>query len=489
MASVELSQVIDWTGGSLLHNGRSDWFGDVCTDTRSLEPGSLFIALRGANFDGHHFLDKAIDAGATGLVIDDRSVIEPLMSRLEKVSVVFVFDTLQALQDIAAGYRQSLAGRVIAITGSVGKTSTRQMVAACLEQDLEIHQTEGNLNNEIGLPQTLLKAKPSAQAIILEMGMRGPGEIALLSRIARPDIAVVTNIGLSHIGRLGSRDAILAAKTEIVQGLRENGLIILNGDDALLRDWGDQAADRYRIAYVTSSSDRAETLARNAVFVLAASQIKTTAAGSQFTAIVREHSGEQDSAPVSLPFPGAHHVHNALIGLAVSRELKLALKQAASGAAGMKIVGSRQRMIDLGGILMMDDSYNASPESMLAALDTLTELAGGRRRIAALGSMLELGDFADKAHYDLGRLAAQKGFSKLYLVGRHAESVRQGALSVSADIDAKIFNDSDLLKDALSPQVAAGDCILVKGSRAYAMERITEAIIRKISETEKHHAD
>ena len=211
MGRHSLSEILEWTGGQLVNFDllTSDvFFEGVCTDTRSLEKGNLFIALRGANHDGHTFLEKAVAAGAAGLVIDINAEPVDVKAGLFSGPVIAVEDTLKALQDIAAGYRKTLPGRVIAITGSVGKTSTRQMVAACLSGSMPVHLTSGNLNNEIGLPQTILQADRNHRAIILEMGMRGLGEISLLSRLAKPDTAMITNIGLSHVGRLGSREAI-----------------------------------------------------------------------------------------------------------------------------------------------------------------------------------------------------------------------------------------------------------------------------------------
>ncbi|MDW7658594.1 MAG: UDP-N-acetylmuramoyl-tripeptide--D-alanyl-D-alanine ligase, partial [Bacillota bacterium] len=246
MLRLTAEQIINWSGAEVLAGDRllnDRLINKISSDSRTTGAGDLFIALRGDRFDGHAFLEQAIAQNAAALLIDDRQAWQKLQSMDEltakskparQILVLLTTDTQRALQDIAAGYRMQLTGTVIAVTGSVGKTSTRQMIASCLRPFLRVHETAGNLNNEIGLPQTLLGAAEDDDAVILEMGMRGPGEIALLSRIARPDIAIITCIGWSHIGRLGSREAIQAAKWEIVSGIRPGGLLILNADDPLL---------------------------------------------------------------------------------------------------------------------------------------------------------------------------------------------------------------------------------------------------------------
>lgn len=482
MPDLHLNDILTWTGGQLLSNGaiRPDFdFTGISTDTRTLKLGNLYLALSGAQHDGHQFLTQARLAGAAGLLIARADALNNMQSEFNPGIVILVDDTLKALQDIAAGYRLTLPARVIGISGSVGKTSTRQMISCCLETALRVHQTAGNLNNEIGLPQTILAASADHEAVVLEMGMRGQGEISLLSRVAQPDIVVLTCIGLSHIGRLGSQAAILAAKAEIVDGLRPGGLLILNGDDQLLLSWGRTQTER-RLAWITVDDRLAAELAPDAAFVVSGGQIMTTANSSTFEAAVFASGALKQKIVVSLPFPGTHHIHNAMFGLAVAAELGLDLARAAAGFLNCQITGSRQRIIDTGEILIMDDSYNASPESMLAAMRTMAELAAGKRRlVAALGCMLELGDFAESAHYTLGTQAAELGFARILVTGPQAASVAAGVRSVNPDLPVEIHADNLKLAAALDSELLAGDCLLVKGSRGFAMEKVTEAVLLK----------
>jgi UDP-N-acetylmuramoyl-tripeptide--D-alanyl-D-alanine ligase len=501
MPEFAFSDVLRWSGGKLAVASRAETGLILCgigSDSRSIAPGSLFIALHGERHDGHRFLAQACLAGAGALLIDDAAAWSDLTAQAgaatlnadQRPPVILVPDTLQALQAIAAGYRQTLRGRVIGITGSVGKTSTRQMVSACLSAQLKTHQARANLNNEIGLPQTLLLAEADDQAIILEMGMRGPGEIRLLTRIANPDVAIITTIGTSHIGRLGSREAILAAKAEIVEGLRPGGLLILNADDPYLRRLGASLAGQCRVAWIAASGSPPADLPADLAppdFLLLARDIETRQTRMSFMAMVHKpgQPAPAGQVRVELPFPGEHHVQNALFGLAAARELGVDLAQAAAGAETCVNTGNRQRILQAGPFTIMDDSYNASPESMLAALKTLAELAGpGRRKIALLGGMLELGDFAEEAHRLLGSQAASLGFRPILAVGPLAATTVAGARAAMPGQPAAAFQayeDQTALIAALLPLLAAGDCLLVKGSRGFAMEKVTEAILHELA--------
>jgi UDP-N-acetylmuramoyl-tripeptide--D-alanyl-D-alanine ligase len=488
MPEILLGDILKWTGGmaaapemahpDLVVRG-------ICTDSRAVTPGCLFLALHGQHCDGHGFLSQAAASGAAALLIDDADAYERLKSdpayAKGRPPAILTGDTLKALQDLAAGYRLTLPGKVIGITGSVGKTSTRQMVGACLGTGLSVHQTQANLNNEIGLPATILQAEKSHQAVILEMGMRGPGEISLLSRIARPDAVMITNIGTSHIGRLGSREAILSAKAEILDGLRDDGLVILNANDPYLVRLGD-SQPRRRLAWVQSSGslDNLAGQARflDAEFFIVAEGIRPLQDRTEFTACLAVSGHLLREVPVKLPFPGEHHVSNVLFGLAAAYEMGIDLKLAASGAATCRFAGSRQRILQAGPITVMDDSYNASPESMQAALRTLSTLAGpGRRKIAALGGMLELGDFSAEAHRETGVLAAKQGFDRLFVIGPFGAEVEAGAHAVNPDLPVILYEDNAGLSAGILEHLQPGDFLLVKGSRGFAMENVTGAVL------------
>lgn len=486
MAHLQLSQVLEFTGGYLfgpdaglgsrvIGTGPETSFRDISTDTRTLAQGDLFLALRGANFDGHEFLGQAVQAGATGLLIDERAVVSGLPAGVTgDAALIVVADTQKALQDLAAGYRLTLPAPVIAITGSVGKTSTRGMVAACLQPSLQVCQTKANNNNEIGLPKTLLSATPQDQAIVLELGMRGRGEIELLSRIARPDIALITTIGLAHIERLGSQQEIFQAKAEILTGLVPGGRVILNADDPFLRQLAKDIRHQYKVSLVSTSQPDPEEFSGMEVFW--ADQLHLS--GHQSSYRLRLWPSRQHQLPltVSLPVAGRHMVSNSLFGLAVADSLGLDLSVAAKGAAQFENTGNRQRLIQAGSLLILDDSYNASPESMLAALETGQAIAGGRRLIAALGGMLELGDHAPQAHFAVGEAAARHDYAQVLALGPQAEAVRSGFTSLPSAGTCSTYADQPALIEALLQLLQPGDFLLVKGSRGFAMEQVTAAV-------------
>lgn len=499
MFRLTVERIIGWTSATVLAGERRTadrLINKICCDSRALQAGDLFIALRGDRFDGHDFLEQAVLQNAAALLIDDRLAWQQLQPNDEPVAkyspanqplVLLVADTLKALQDIAAGYRMRLTGTVIAVTGSVGKTSTRQMIAACLRPFLRVHETAGNLNNEIGLPQTLLEAAEDDEAVILEMGMRGPGEIGLLSRIARPDIALITCIGWSHIGRLGSREAIRDAKWEIVSGIRPGGLLILNADDPMLTEAVHALPDHCRLAMICTTEHGchvARTLSRPADFILSAEDISLNAGQTAFTACCAETGGPAFRTPVTLPFPGSHHVRNTLFGLAVARAMQLDLIRAAAGAAACRTVGNRQRLLTMRGITIMDDSYNASPESMDAALEALSLLAGTKgRKIAALGCMLELGPFAPDAHRHVGEQVAELGYSLLLVYGSEADDLLIGARTVDPELPSCSCADHQEMADRLASSLQPGDFLLIKGSRSYAMEQVTALLETLLNQT------
>ena len=488
MARLTLNQVLAFTRGRLLAapgsskeqtnpSGPDLVFQDVSTDTRTVGQGDLFLALRGAKFDGHEFLAQAIAAGAKGLVVDESAATSDCLQGLGIApAIVVVQDTLAALQDLADGYRRTLPAPVIAITGSVGKTSTRGMVAACLKPTLQVCQTKANNNNEIGLPKTLLAATPQDQAIVLEMGMRGRGEIELLSRIARPDLALITNIGVSHIERLGSQEAIFQAKAEIVAGLAPGARVILNADDPYLKAFARDIYHLYQVSLVSTEQpgDLAD-LAGMTVFW--ADQLNLTGQQSTYVLKTWPERPAVSCLPVQLPVPGRHMVSNSLFGLAVAAGLGLDLATAATGASQFENTGNRQRLMTAGPILVMDDSYNASPESMLAALATLQAISDGRRLVAALGGMLELGTYAAQGHFAVGEAAARHGFAVVLALGPYAADVKAGFDSVTQQGSCAVFSEQPALVQNLLSTLQPDDLLLVKGSRGFAMEHVTEAVL------------
>lgn len=486
MATLDLNSILGRVNGRLLSGSRigpTQSVMGVSTDTRTIKAGELFVALNGATFDGHDFIETALAHGATAVICSrwpEKLPAVPVTADGGPVAVILCENTLAAYQAVACFRREQFTAPVIAITGSVGKTSTRGMIAACLSSRLKVHQTRANLNNEIGLPSTLLATPDDAQAVVVEMGMRAAGEIAVLSRIARPDVAVITNIGHSHIEFLGSQEGILKAKLEIADFLAADGLLILNADDPLLLSAGRDfiRSGARRIAFVSTLASFCEP---GAVCCLCASDIVSTSGGVRFTARLHDSGPDVavlDEAGVYVPSPGMHQVINALFGLLCAHEAGLSLTEAAIGAQTFSNTGSRQRIIRVDTLTVMDDSYNASPESMQAAMQTLQTLAAPDqgRLVGVLGGMLELGDFAAQAHELIGQTAAKTGFSALFLTGPQAPDVARGARSVKSDLPIIIRDDVEQLSSAVICALHDGDFILVKGSRGFHMERIVAAI-------------
>lgn len=476
MAELKLSDVLGWSGGHIMQPSDFEChhhcFTDIVTDSRRITAGCLFIALRGTRFDGHDFAVEALRQGAFAVMVELRSFPELQFESLD--CVIAVDDTLQALQDLAAGYRHQLPARVIVISGSVGKTSTREMTAACLRPFWHLHQTAGNLNNEIGLPQTLLQASPDHEAILLEMGMRGRGEISLLSRIASPDTAILTGIGWSHVERLGSQAAILEAKAEVMDGMSADGRLILNADDPWLNQLASRLDGRIRLAGFTLQDTPPWPLAD---IWLRAAQIQMKAGELKFKLMIDRPLSAAAEYDVCLPLTGLHHIRNFMPAVAVALDHDLDLNQAIAAASAFRNIGSRQRMIRANQLVIMDDAYNASPESMQAALESLALMAGGRHRmIAVLGDMLELGDFTAQAHHQVGETVVRYGADSLFCLGSYGRLIAKAARESQPALPIYCFDSRDELIRELRAYVQSGDHILVKGSRALGMETIAESL-------------
>ena len=474
---------------ALPHELSDSVYSAVSTDSRSLKPGQVFVALTGTSFDGHSFLLQAAELGAGMLIaksghpeleklkldmpellflnLAQPSSMVPVENSIRQLGTPIVLevpDTLWALQQIACGYRHQLKAKVIAVTGSVGKTSTREMISCCLSVGGNVHQTTANLNNEIGLPQTLLAADREHDFVVVEMGMRGLGQIELLSRIACPDISVITNIGWSHLELLGSRENILKAKTEIIAGMSDNSVLIINQDDELLSAWKKQGHSPVKtVGYSVYAELRDQTMRD-----IWAENIFSDSQSTSFEAVT-----EDNRCNVRINLPGQHHVSNALAGLLVARLAGVEMEAAAMHILNYRNTGLRQRILRLKGVCIMDDTYNAAPESMITAIKTISDMASGQRVIGVLAGMLELGNYSEAAHQLVGRAAAEAGFSELCLFGDDSAQIEIGSRQVSSDIIVSYYDSHDKLAEYLKSIIRPGDYILVKGSRAFAMDKIT----------------
>ncbi len=488
MRTYHLSEVAAFLGTEILalkENQDPLLFSSVSTDTRRLDDGSLFIALVGERYDAHDYLAEATDAGAVAFIVSDEKAVENMPGD-KKRPYLLVENTEDALDLVANWYRQKIAGEVIGITGSVGKTSTRQMVLAALNRSLKVSGTKANLNNHIGLASTILSTDEQTGALIVEMGIDRPGDMLRLTRMAQPDIAIVTGIGVSHIAQFKTREAICEAKLEITKGLPDGGWLLLNGDNDLLTSYAhnemkkreeSQEPESYHIAFISACDNPSEDLPGRCLF---ARNIRSDFLGSSFDCW-EKYPGEEPRLWVShvqLPVPGKHQIQNSLFAMLAADILGVRAEAAKEGLLDFEASGDRQRLMDARGVTIINDSYNASPESMKAALDLLDTLGGERRKLVALGGMNELGDLEEKLHFNLGLDVARSEVDYAWLCGPMAEHVKKGIHALRPDCPVEVFPDREALEASLVPQLEDNDILLIKASRSYRMEQLAEAIAR-----------
>jgi UDP-N-acetylmuramoyl-tripeptide--D-alanyl-D-alanine ligase len=422
--------------------------GGVSTDTRKLPQGSAFFALRGENFNGELFASQALNAGAAVAIVQSWAGELP-----PHKAVIVVSNTLHALQRLACWWRKQLDLPVVGITGSNGKTSTKDFTAAVLAQRFDVSATVGNLNNHIGVPLTVLATTQQHTAAVWEMGMNHPGEIAPLCEISRPKYGIITNIGTAHIEFMGSREAIAEEKGMLARALPADGILFLPATC----DFRDYFRQRTRSTMIAVGNGRGVVRAEN---------LRFQADGTLFTLVIEG----AESAEVSLPVPGRHMVTNALLAAATGWKLGISPAEIAAGLSAASLTGGRLGRYDYRGTTVIDDTYNANPESMAAAIETLadTPVAAGSRRIIVLGRMGELGPHAAAAHLRTGTLAASRELT-VVAVGEGAEDIAAGASH------APHFSDLDQAAEWLTREVKPGDIVLFKGSRSATVERVMHA--------------
>jgi UDP-N-acetylmuramoyl-tripeptide--D-alanyl-D-alanine ligase len=448
---VTLAQLVEVLKAELLHVSEDlslKTAQGISTDTRTVELGQLFLALRGESFDGHLFVEQAIAAGALAAIVD-----RPLELGIPQV---LVSDTLRAYQNLGRWWRDQFTIPVIAITGSVGKTTTKELLAAVLGTAGSVLKTEANFNNEIGVPKTLLNLNLDHDFAVIEMGMRAQGEIAELTRIARPDIAIITNVGTAHIGRLGSRKAIAQAKCELLAEMPDSSLAILNAENPLLLDTAKMVWQGKTVTYGLNT-------------------------GNLRGSLLNEGAIEIEGVSYPLPLPGEHNALNFLAAIGVLRSLHLDDAPLRQGIT-VSLPGGRAEQIRLpNDILLLDESYNAGLESMTAALKLLAKTTG-TRRIAVLGPMKELGEYAEALHREVGTLVKVLEIDALYILdtGFEGSAIAQGA----AAIPTRQFDNHSALIEALTGEIESGDRILFKASHAVGLDRIVEAIKIHFAENE-----
>ncbi len=422
--------------------------GGVSTDTRTLQPGSVFFALQGENFDGDAFAKAALDKGAAAVVVQKWEG-----GLTTDAAVIVVPDTLLALQRLAHWWRKQLEIPVVAITGSNGKTSTKDFTAAVLSRKFHVSATRGNLNNHIGVPLTVLATRPDHTAAVWEMGMNHSGEIAPLCEIARPKYGIITNIGSAHIEFLGSRDAIAEEKGMLARALPADGILFLPA----ICDYHEYLRQRTKATIIPVGNGRG---------LVRAEDLHFGADGTRFTLVIE---GE-GTAAVSLPVPGRHMVTNALLAAGAGWKLGIPVGEIAAGLSSATLTGGRLHRYDCRGVTVIDDTYNANPESMAAAIETLadTPVHNGARRIIVLGRMGELGTHAPAAHLRTGELAVRRELT-VVAVGEGAEGIARGANG------APHFPVLDDAAKWLAREVKPGDVVLFKGSRTATVEKVMNA--------------
>lgn len=454
--------ILTATGGTALRGGRGWSCSGISTDTRSLTAGDLFIALAGENFDGHDFLAKAAERGAAGLLIR-MDAAKKLATAPAELPVIAVLDTLRALGEIAHAWRQRFPIPVIAITGSSGKTTTKEMIASIASRTRKTLKTEGNLNNQIGLPLTLLRLRKHHELAIVEMGTNCPGEIAILAAIAVPDVGLITNIGPAHIEGLGSIDAIREEKGALFEVMAGRGATILNHDDPEIDILGAPLQGKK----VTFGLDPGAAITARRIEALGAE-------GVRFDLII-----DGIGTPVFLSAAGEHNIRNALAAAAAVWALGFDRGEIVAGLTAFRPVPGRTEIRQLAnGAYLIIDTYNANPASVREALKTLQGLRGTGQAVAILGDMLELGERSEEWHEEIGALIANMDIQDLLLKGRLTKALAAGAIRMGFPSErVAFFDDPGQMVSSLRPRLKKGDWVLIKGSRKMKMEAVAEKLI------------
>ena len=453
MLELNLQEIVKATKGALLKEADVKEIKAVSTDTRKIEEGTMFIALKGENFNGNNYVLDAFNKGAKIAIVDE--VKCDLNELKEDVALIKVQNTGRALMDLAKFYREKLGLKVVGITGSAGKTSTKDLVAAVLSDKYKVFKTKGNFNNEIGLPLMILELDSTYDVAILEMGMRGLGQIKELAEIASPDLGIITNIGISHIEILKTRENILKAKMEIATFFDKNNTLVVWGNDDFL---GALPEAQYKIVKTGVGEN----------FEIGAKNIALEELSSKFTV----YDGEKEEE-FSLDMPGEHNISNLMLGIAIAKELGVSFEEMKRGLKNIEATSMRLELIKKDGFAILNDCYNSSPVAVKSAIDVMKNIEG-KRRIAVLGTMRELGHKSEEAHMEIGKYAKENGIEKVLCFGDFSENIKEGYGEGCTVYE----NKEELIKDLLNI-ICEGDIILVKASRSLKFEEITKALLEK----------
>jgi UDP-N-acetylmuramoyl-tripeptide--D-alanyl-D-alanine ligase len=460
---LSIEEVLKATRGKLLQGEGNTSFQGISTDSRTVTEGELFIALKGFRFDGHHYVLEALEKKAGGVVIEEEKVGDIRWNGYRAKAVIAVKDTLFALGNIALDWRRKYRTPLVALTGSNGKTTTKEMIAACLETTFPILKTKGNLNNLIGLPLTLLTLTEKERVVVLEMGMNVPGEIRRLTEIAEPDVGLITNIQKVHLEGMESLERLKEEKGELFRKMRRDGTILVNQDDPRVVE----LASDYPGQKITFGIEHpAEVMAK---------EIRLGGAeGTFFTLIL-----EGEAMEMHLRLLGRHFIPNALSAIAAACLFGVEVKQVKEALENFQSIPMRMEIVPLkGGKTLINDAYNANPHSMGLALETLVEAKGEGRAIAVLGDMLELGNFTKEAHEQLGEKVSELSIDFLLALGEEAPIVVESAIRHGFPLErVRVVESHSEAISILKQMIQNGDWILVKGSRRMAMEKIVEGLI------------
>lgn len=463
MKNMSLAQIAAAVNGTLFATKEQEEKAchGVVIDSRQVQEGYLFVAIHGEKVDGHTFIPSVFEKGALA-VVSEQKLEDP------KGAYILVGSTETALKELAAYYRRQLDLTVVGITGSVGKTSTKEMIASVLEQKYQVLKTAGNFNNEIGLPLTIFRIRKEHEVAVLEMGISDFNEMHRLSHMAMPDICVITNIGLCHLENLKTRDGILRAKTECFEHMKEDGSVILNGNDDKLSTIH-EVHGKSPVFYGISEDQTGENGCKLSAYATDLSHIGLTG----MRAVL--HVGDQQ-IDVEIPISGEHHVMNALAAFSIGKQLGLTMEEMKRGVEQVETISGHSNLIQKEDLTIMDDCYNANPVSMRAAIDVLAQAEG--RKVAVLGDMGELGSDERAMHYGIGEYLAEKEIDVVFLAGELMQEAVHALKEKNADCELHAFATRDELQEALPKVLKKGDSVLVKASHFMGFSKIVEELVK-----------
>ena len=462
---MKISDILKVTKGKLITGNKEFECENFSKDTRTIQKGDIYIGIKGEKFDGNQFWKQALDNGAEAVIVQDIEITKDELEKYSSKTIIKVEDTLEALYEIAR-YKRSLYNiPVVAVTGSVGKTSTKDIIASVVSTKYKTLKTEGNNNNNIGLPFTILKLKDH-EAMVIEMGMNHLGEISLLTSIAKPTLAVITNIGTSHIGNLGSRENILKAKLEILEGMK-TPKVIINNDNDLLHKWYEENKNKIEI-HTFGILNKSEIVAQN---------MNLKEESSEFIAVsnLNDKSEEKNKLKINVPVGGEHFVYNALCATEVGRILGISDENIKNGIERFELTKKRMDIKKLqNGAILINDAYNASYESMKVSLEFLAKHTG-TRKIAVLGDMFELGEYSEELHRNVGKEVVKNNIDILICAGENSKYIIEEAQK-SPNIQTYFMNNNEQIVEKLCQELRKGDVVLIKASNGMKFFEICQKL-------------